>query len=220
MNNGSVDSLKWSTRWGLSPKSFQILPIVVFDSPVRCAIFALLQWVAFEGVDSNVATITSSTWSTLIERGRPGRSSSSRPSRRCSMNRRRHFETVLAEHRNCSATILLSWPSAQASTILQRSANACADVARRASRVNCSRSSLVKTNSALGRPVRGIPHSKTYPTNYPCTTLVRYASVRSSCDECVFSPRMTVKPEPLALDAPVHSVRQADGHAVRPDGRS
>jgi len=47
-------------RWGLSSKDFQILPIVDFDSPVRSAILARDQCVAFAGVDSNVATTTSS----------------------------------------------------------------------------------------------------------------------------------------------------------------
>ena len=61
MNSGSVESLKWSTRCGLSPKSFQIFPIVDFDNPVRSAIFDRVQCVAFAGVDSKVATITSST---------------------------------------------------------------------------------------------------------------------------------------------------------------
>ena len=50
------------TWWigGRCAKSFQIFPIVVFDSPVRSAIFARVQCVAFGGVDSSVATITSS----------------------------------------------------------------------------------------------------------------------------------------------------------------
>jgi len=39
---------------------FQIRPIVDFDSPVRSAILARDQCVAFAGVDSNVATTTSS----------------------------------------------------------------------------------------------------------------------------------------------------------------
>jgi hypothetical protein len=49
------------------------LPMLDFDSPERPAIFARDQWVAFTGVDSSVATTTSSTCSAVIETGRPGR---------------------------------------------------------------------------------------------------------------------------------------------------
>ena len=93
-NSGSLDSLNPSVRWGLSSKAFQIRPIEDFDSPVRSAIFARDQCVAFGGVDSSVSTTTCSTWSTLISAGRPGRGSSTKPSRRCSRNRDRHFRTV------------------------------------------------------------------------------------------------------------------------------
>ena len=48
-------------RCGSRPKSRQIRPIVDLLSPVRSAIFARDQWVAFFGVDSSVATTTSST---------------------------------------------------------------------------------------------------------------------------------------------------------------
>src|SRR6185295_4196460 len=60
---GSVDSLKDSCRCGLRPNFFQIRPMVDFDSPVRAAIEARDQWVSLPGTDSNVATTTSSTWS-------------------------------------------------------------------------------------------------------------------------------------------------------------
>src|SRR5665648_691427 len=62
-NSGSLDSLNPSVRWGLRPKSFQIRPIVDFDSPDFFAIDVRDQWVASFGVDSNVDTSTSSTWS-------------------------------------------------------------------------------------------------------------------------------------------------------------
>jgi len=52
---------------------------------------------------------------------------------------------------------LLSTPSAQANTIRERNANACADFRRRDQRISCSRSSPVRTNSALGRPVLATP---------------------------------------------------------------
>jgi hypothetical protein len=66
----------------LSSKAFQIRPIVVLDNPDRLAIDARDQCVAFFGVSSNVATTIASTCSTLIEGGRPGRGSSTSPSRR------------------------------------------------------------------------------------------------------------------------------------------
>lgn len=47
--------------------------MVDFDSPVRSAIDARDQWVSLPGVDSNVAMTTSSTWSSRIHGGRPGR---------------------------------------------------------------------------------------------------------------------------------------------------
>ena len=45
----------------------------------------------------NVLTITRSTSSSVIVRGPPGRSSSCRPSRRCSTNRERHLPTVIRD---------------------------------------------------------------------------------------------------------------------------
>jgi len=92
------------------------------------AIDARDQCVALRGVSSNVATTINSTCSTLIEGGRPGRGSSTSPStspsRRSATNRRRHFPTVASTQFNCAATLLLSAPSAHASTILDRSVNA------------------------------------------------------------------------------------------------
>jgi hypothetical protein len=69
------------TRAALS-KAFQIRPMLERDSPLRSAIFARDQCVAFAGVDSRVATTTSSTCSAVIDDGRPGRGSSASPSRR------------------------------------------------------------------------------------------------------------------------------------------
>jgi hypothetical protein len=76
--------------------------------------------------------MTSSTLSSRIDGGRPGRGSSTRPSRRLARNRRRHRATVFSVTRSSAATFLLSLPSAQASTILARSASACELFARRA----------------------------------------------------------------------------------------
>jgi hypothetical protein len=156
----------------LRSKDFQIRPIVDLLSPVRCAIFARDQCVALSGVDSSVVTTTSSTCRAVTVGGRPGRSSSLSPSSRCATNRDRHLPTVAAEHPSDAATALLSAPSAQASTILDRNANACDDLRRRDQRSSCSRSSSVSTSGAFGCPVRAIPQSSTYPLNFWRTTLV------------------------------------------------
>jgi len=115
----------------LSRNSRQIRPIVERDSPVSAAIEARDQCVASFGVRSSVATITASICSSLIERGPPGRGSSSSPSIRRSTKRRRHLPTVAGTIPSLAATCLLSRPSAQANTILDRNASDCADVARR-----------------------------------------------------------------------------------------
>jgi hypothetical protein len=109
----------------LSSKSRQIRPIVERDSPDFLAIDARDQWVALAGLDSSVATSTSSTFSSVIEGGRPGRSSSTSPSRRDSTNRRRHLPTVACVTCNVAATSLFVAPdSAHAKTILARNASA------------------------------------------------------------------------------------------------
>src|SRR5450755_3701111 len=156
MNSGSVDSLNPSARWGLRPKSFQIRPIVEGESPDFLAIEVRDQWVALLGLDSSVATSTSSTWSRVIEAGRPGRSSSTSPSSRSAMNRDRHLPTVTGLHRSCAATLLLSAPSAHAKTIFERNANACDDLARRDHETSWERSASVNVSTALGRPVLAI----------------------------------------------------------------
>jgi hypothetical protein len=120
----------------LSPKSRQIRPIVERLSPDRWAIDARDQCVAFGGVCSSVATMTCSTCSRVIEGGRPGRSSSTNPSRRPATNRLRHLVTVVGCTRRSAAICLFDAPSAHASTILQRCARACDDVARRAQRTS------------------------------------------------------------------------------------
>lgn len=55
-------------------------------SPVRSAIEVRDQCVVLRGISSSVATITSLTRSSGIDGGRPGRTSSARPSRWCSRN--------------------------------------------------------------------------------------------------------------------------------------
>src|ERR1019366_9869915 len=130
--NESKDILNPSTRCGFSSKSAQILPIVDRLSLERFAIDARDQCVALSGLDSNVATSTSSTWSKLIDAGRPERGSSAKPSRRSATNRRLHFPTVGTLTPNSAATCWFDPPCAQASTIRALDANACADFARRA----------------------------------------------------------------------------------------
>ena len=63
-------------------------------SPTSRAIERVDQCVASFGVVSSVRTITSSTCSSVIVRGRPGRGSSSTPSSRCSAKRERHLRAV------------------------------------------------------------------------------------------------------------------------------
>ena len=121
---------------------------------MRAAIEVRDQCVAFGGVCSSVAITTSSTWSSRIEGGRPGRGSSTSPSSRWATNRPRQRVTVPGVTRNRAATSVFDRPSAQASTIFARSANACAVFARRDHRVSCSRSASVTTSSAFGRPDR------------------------------------------------------------------
>ena len=147
----------------MRPKSRQIRPIVDSDRPLRRAIEDRDQCVASPGSSSRVAMRTSSTWSSRIDGGRPGRCSSASPSSRLRVNRPRHRATVCSVTRSSAATALLSLPSAQASTIRARSARACEDFARRAQRVSLSRSAPVRTSPAFGRPGRGLSASPAAP---------------------------------------------------------
>jgi hypothetical protein len=73
--------------------------------------------------------------------------------------------------RNCSATSTLDKPSAQASTIRQRNANACAELARRAHLCNVSRSWSLRTNPTLDRPRPAILESYNLMANFRRRTL-------------------------------------------------
>jgi hypothetical protein len=108
--------------------------------------------VSLPGVVSSVATMTSSTWSSRIDGGRPVRGSSARPSRRLATNRARQRSTVDSSTPRSAAACLFVPPSAQRSTIFARSARYWAVLARRAHRTSCARSASVKTSSALRRP--------------------------------------------------------------------
>src|SRR5699024_11845343 len=68
------------------------------------------QCVAFAEVDSSVSTMICSTWSTLIVAGRPGRGSSTSPSRRRSRNLERHFLTVGSETPSRRETLRVRCP--------------------------------------------------------------------------------------------------------------
>jgi hypothetical protein len=107
----------------LEPERFPD-PARDFGNPVPAAIDARDQCVASLGWRSGVATITSSTASSEMVRGAPGRGSSASPSRHDSTNRRRHTPTV--------------WGHTPSSA---------------AHRCNVSRSSSVNTNSATGPPL-------------------------------------------------------------------
>ena len=146
---------------GLETERLPHRPIVDFDSPVRSAIFDRDQCVALLGVDSNVATTTSSTCSAVTVAGRPGRGSSASLSKRCSRKRERHLPTVGRLTPSRAATTVFASPLAHSNTIRERNAKACDDLRRRAQRTSCSRSSSESTNSAFGRPVLAIPHTTT-----------------------------------------------------------
>src|SRR5215467_6374391 len=157
MNYGPVLSFQVSCRCGLRPNARQIRLIAVWLSSVALAIDRVDQCVSAPGGRcSRVLTITSSTFPSVILRGWPGRGSSDSPSSRRSTNLARHLPTICGVTPSRAATCLFGVPSAQASTILDRSARAWAVVARRAHPCSICRSSPVSTSGALGRPVLAI----------------------------------------------------------------
>jgi hypothetical protein len=93
-NCGSSDSLNVSVSHGFNPNARQIRPTDDGEIPARAAKSRVDQCVASVGLSCNVATITASTSSSLIERGAPGRGSSGNPSRPRSKKRLRHLTTV------------------------------------------------------------------------------------------------------------------------------
>jgi hypothetical protein len=131
--------------------------------PAFAAIVRVLQCVAPLGVVSSVLTITASTSSSEIVRGPPTRGSSNKPSSRLAMNRRRHFPTVVLVVRCRRATVVSVAPLAHASTSRARKASRRFTCARFVKRTNSVRSTSVTTNSALGRPIVAMPHSRSQP---------------------------------------------------------
>src|SRR5215208_5881459 len=80
-NCGSADNLNGSRRCDCNPKVCQIREIVAFERPTTSAMLRVLHWVAIAGGASRVRVITSTTASSVILRGVPGRGSSVSPSR-------------------------------------------------------------------------------------------------------------------------------------------
>ena len=151
MNCGSRLSFHESCRWGCSPNARQIRDTADCDIPNSAASDRVDQCVASFGVVSNVRVITASTCSSATVRGRPGLGSSSSPSRPSPTNRARHRRAVPTLISSLRATALVVIPSAAASTIRDRTANAFADVARRDHVTNWARSSSVnRTAGATG----------------------------------------------------------------------
>lgn len=177
MNCGSSLSLNVSTRWGLSPRAFQIRPTVDFDSPLRSAIDLRDHLDAALGWLSSVSTSTCSIRSSVIVRGAPGRGSSVKPSNRSLTNRARHLHTVCGHTPTSAATSLLDLPVAQHNTIRDRCASACEDFGRRAQRSNVCRSSSVNVNSATGRPLLATNKAYIYSFNFWRRTLAQLMPV-------------------------------------------
>jgi hypothetical protein len=80
LNSGSADSFHVSARWGLRPKARQIRETDDCDSPVSSAIDLVDQCVSWPGPFSvRTRVIATSTCSSVIFRGAPGRFASVRP---------------------------------------------------------------------------------------------------------------------------------------------
>jgi len=149
MNCGSVDSFHVWTMCGLRPKARQIRDTADWDMPTDLAIDRVDQCVSpLGGSCSSVAVMTLSTCSSVTVRGRPGRGSSLSPSSRDSRNRDRHLPAVVRDMRSSAATALTAAPSAQASTIRDLSASACAVFRRRAQACRTCRSSTDSTTGS------------------------------------------------------------------------
>ena len=160
MNCGSEESFHVSCTCGFRPNARQIRETAVWFRPVAFAIDRVDQCVSRPGgLCSSVLTITSSTCSSVIFRGCPGRGSSASPSSRAATNRARHLPTICGVTPSLAATSLFAVPSAHASTIFDRSASACALFGRRAQRSRTARSSALRVKGAFGRPALPFPES-------------------------------------------------------------
>ena len=94
-NSGSVDNFQESCLCGANPNARQIRDTADCDNPSSAANDRVDQCVASLDVVSKVRVITASTCSSQTVRGRPGRGSSTRPSRRSTTNRDRHLRALL-----------------------------------------------------------------------------------------------------------------------------
>ena len=159
-NCGSLDNFQVSVLCGASPKARHTRETVDCDIPRCAAIDRVDQWVAVFGADSRVSVISRSTSASDTVRGRPGRGSSTSPSRRASTKRLRQRATVFRSSSSRAAISVFEPPSAAASTIRLRVARPAALVRRRAHDTNCSRSSSDRSIGTAWGP-RAIPHATT-----------------------------------------------------------
>jgi len=154
MNSGSRESLKLSLRCGAKAKARHTRWTLLRLRPQAAANERLLQCVAFFGVDSRVMVSTRSTSASLSRRGVPGRGSSNKPSSPLFTKRVRHLPIVCLVTRKRSDTVVLLSPAAHARMMRARCASAWLVFGLRVHCFSVSRSSSLKLNGGIGRPVR------------------------------------------------------------------
>jgi len=152
MNSGSVLSFQVSTTWGFRPKARQIRDTDDCDSPVSPAIDRVVQCVSCPRPFSvSTRVTTTSTCSSVIFRGAPGRAASASPSSLPVMNRTRHLRTDSRDTPVRAATAVSGETppsSAQASTIRARRTSDCDALRFRASASSDSRSASDSSSGA------------------------------------------------------------------------
>ncbi len=144
-NKGSLDSFQESCLCGANPNARHTRETIDWLKPRCSAIDRVDHCVASRGTVSSVAVINSSIRASSTMRGRPGRGSSRRPSRRSTANRLRHLVTIPRVTPNSRAICVLLESPSQARTMRERNAKACALLGRRTHACNCSRSSSLNT---------------------------------------------------------------------------
>ena len=143
--------------WGLRPNARQIRDTADWDMPADLAIDRVDQCVSPPGgACSSVAVITFSTCSSVTVRGRPGPRLVGQPLQPGRQEPRPPFARRRpARSPSSAATALTAAPSAQASTIRDRNASACAVFRRRAHPSRTWRSSSDSTSgSSFGLATR------------------------------------------------------------------
>ena len=118
----SVESLKFSCKWGLRPKARQMRTMAFWLRPLAWAMVRVLQCVAFLGRVSSVRVTTASTLASVSLRGWPERGASPKAPNRPSRKRCRHLPTVGIVTPRLAATSVLLRPVAQSRTIRARCA--------------------------------------------------------------------------------------------------